>query len=251
VPKKEEHDRRKLVVEEVETPVSTEVVSSTELEKEEIKEESREEVAPEPQITDEAAKTESMEAPSEEMEKEIHQEEKHLHNIHSGVPTPSHTNGKQGNPILWILIPGIFLLGGLLGGIVFYQKGINKGETQTPTPVASASPEASISPSSTPLSKEELSKYPVRIENGSGVPGAAGDAEDILTKAGYKVASTGNASTYDYTDTIIQAKSDVPKSFVASLEETLSKTYSVGKTKTLDDVSTYDVIVIIGTSKAE
>ncbi|HJY98992.1 MAG TPA: LytR C-terminal domain-containing protein [Patescibacteria group bacterium] len=247
MPKKDTKERKKLVVEEVESPKAEEVVSSTELEKEE-EEIKHEETHTEPEM--DAPEPESIpEPPKEEIEEEIHAEEKHLHDIHTNIPTTGAP--RQSNPILWIIIPGIFLLGGLLGGIVFYQKGINKGiaEEPTPTPVVSTSP--SEEPSPTPLSKAEIQKYSIRIENGSGVPGAANEAKSILTKAGFNVESTGNASTYDYTDSIIQAKSDVPKAFVSMLSDALSDTYSLGKTVTLSDDSDYDVVVIIGTTKAQ
>lgn len=256
MPKKEEKARKKLVVEEVETPIDDKVVSSSDLQKEEKIEEK---THAEPEILTEGVTTEVPESPSAEMEKEIHEEEQHLHDIHTGA-TPEMAAAemaavpmqqKSGNPLLWILIPGIFLLGALLGGIVFYQKGINQGETQTPTPEASATPVASIAPSASPLSKADLQKYPINVENGSGIPGAAGTAKDLLTKAGFKVSGTGNAPTYDYTDTIIEAKSDVPAAFLAQLKDTLSKNYSVGTNVTLKDSSPDEVVVIVGSSKAQ
>lgn len=253
MPKKAEKERKKLVVEEVEeNPIDNEVVSSTQLEKEEVKEEKE----GKPEILEEAASIEvpeEVETPSQEMEKEIHEEEKHLHDIHTGV-TPGMTASafppkKESNPILWILIPGIFLLGALLGGIVFYQKGISKGETQTPTPVPTIAPVATPTP--TALPKADLSKYPIMVQNGSGIPGAAGDAKTILTKAGFTVSGTGNAPTYDYTKTVIESKSDVPQAFIDQLSSTLSGTYVMGTNVTLKDSSPEEVIVIVGSSKAQ
>lgn len=252
MPKKEEKSRKKLVVEEVAAPVDDEMVSSTNLEKEEIKENK-------PEILEEAASTEVAESPSEEMEKEIHEEESHLHDIHTGAAAaaaaPVVPSGvqpierRQGNPILWILIPGIFLLGALLGGIVFYQKGISTGETQTPSPSPVAV--ATSTPNPTTLPKADLTKYPIKVQNGSGIPGAAGDVKDILTKAGFKVSGTGNAPTYDYTKTIIETKSDVPQAFIDQLSSTLSGTYVLGTPVTLKDSSTDEVIVIVGSTKAQ
>lgn len=248
MPKKEEKERKRMVVEEVESPIDDKVVSSSELEKEEKKE-------PEaaPQVLEEAASTDNSETPQEEMEKEIHEEEKHLHDIHTSaavaqevVPQPIK---KSGNPVLWILIPGIFLLGALLGGVVFYQKGINKGETQTPTP--SETPVATATPTASPIAKADLTKYPIKVENGSGIPGAAGDAKTLITKAGFKVSGTVNAATYDYTKTIIQVKSDVPQGFTDQLTQTLSGTYVVGTNVALPDSSTDEVVVIVGSSKAQ
>lgn len=249
MPKKEEKERKKLVVEEVESPVDDQMVSSKVLEKQEAKEEK-------PQILEEAAKTETVETPSQEMEKEIHEEEKHLHDIHTGAAAadvetriPETIEKRSGNPLLWILVPGIFLLGALLGGIVFYQKGINTVETQSPSPVPTTV--ATSTPAPTTLPKADLTKYPIKVENGSGIPGAAGDAKDVLTKAGFKVSGTSNAATYDYTNTIIEVKSDVPQAFTDQLTKALSGAYTLGTNVTLKDSSTDEVIVIVGSSKAQ
>lgn len=243
MPKKEDKERKKLVVEEVEAPVTEEVVSSTE-----VVPESQEHT--EPVISEEAASTgvaSEAKEEKEEMAKEIHEEESHLHDIHTGSVPPEGLE-KKGNPIWWILIPGIFLLGALLGGIVFYIKGVNS-TAATPTP--SSSPVVTQSPSPSPVSKADLAKYAIKIENGSGIPGAAGTAKDLLVKAGFSVSGTGNADTYDFTDTIIEVKSDVPAGFVSFLTTTLQSTYSVGKNVTLKDTSSDEVIVIIGSSKAQ
>jgi hypothetical protein len=154
------------------------------------------------------------------------------------------------SPLL-ILIPGVLLLGALLGGVYFYQKGVNQENKSTPTPESTSLPLESTAPSASPAAKLDLTKYSINVQNGSGIPGTAGAAKDILTKAGFKVGATGNADNYDYTDTIIKVKSDVPADFVTKLATTLSETYKVAKSQTLSDTSTDSVVVIIGSSKAE
>jgi hypothetical protein len=154
------------------------------------------------------------------------------------------------SPLL-ILIPGVLLLGALLGGVYFYQKGVNQEEQSTSAPEQTSLPVASSVPSASPSAKLDLTKYPINVQNGSGIAGTAGSAKDILTKAGFKVSATGNADNYDYTDTIIKTKSDVPAEFVTKLTSSLSSVYSVGKAQTLPSSSTDEVVVIIGSSKAE
>ncbi len=160
------------------------------------------------------------------------------------VPMPA-----KGPSVWLILIPGVLLLGALLGGIVFYEKSIKPAAEATPTPLATS--EATVVPSASPSAKLDLSKYPVNVENGSGIPGTATSAKDLLTKGGFTVSATGNASTYDYSDTIIQTKSDVPASFVTKLTTTLSGIYKVGTPTSLPASSTDEVVVIIGSSKAQ
>lgn len=166
------------------------------------------------------------------------------------VAPPSYSYGNSKGPGVWIiLVPGVLLLGALLGGIVFYQNSTKSQAEETPIPIATT--EASVSPSASPSAKLDLTKYPINVQNGSGIPGTASSAKDLLTKAGFKVGTTGNADTYDYTDTIIQVKSDVPAEFVSKLKTSLSGIYSVGTNKTLPDTSKDAVVVIIGSSKAQ
>lgn len=160
-------------------------------------------------------------------------------------PTPS---SKGLNP-LFIIIPGIFLLGGLLGGIVFYQSRISGNPS--PTGLPSETPLGTPIATSTPTPTEvDVTKYNISILNGSGIKGEAGKAQALLEKGGFKISSTGNASNYGYTKTVIQAKSEVDKDFLTKLSETLGETYLVDtKTQALPSSSKDTVVVIVGTSK--
>jgi hypothetical protein len=125
------------------------------------------------------------------------------------------------------------------------EKGIGIIPTHTVVPVATAVP--TVSPSA-PI---DLTKYTVSIFNGSGIAGEAGKAKTLLTTAGFKVGTTGNASTYDFTKTIIKAKITVDTSFVSALSAALGKTYLVDTTQTLATSSADNVQVVIGSSKAQ
>lgn len=153
-------------------------------------------------------------------------------------------------PGIWIiLVPGVLLLGALLGGILFYQKSIQSVSETKPTPTAEI--DVTASPSASPSGKIDLTKYPINVQNGSGIPGTASSAKDLLTKEGFKVSAAGNADTYDYTDTIIKIKEGVPAEFVTKLTTALSGVFSVGTPKTLPQSSDDEVVVIIGSTKAQ
>lgn len=154
------------------------------------------------------------------------------------------------SPLL-IIIPGILLLGALLGGVYFYEKSVNQIPSASSTPTETITPESTTTPSASPSAKLDLTKYPINVQNGSGIPGTAGSAKDLLTKAGFKVSATGNADNYDYTNTVIKTKSDVPQDFITKLTTTLSGIYSVAKPQSLAASSTDEVVVIIGSSKAQ
>lgn len=254
MPKTDEKDRRRMIVEEVssdepkvqevESPMesSTEVVSTETKEPLEVVKEKVEELQ---------TLTEGI---SESVEKSVEVQEELAEVAEKVIPTekpddfiPLEKNSSGPKPLL-IIIPGVLLLGALLGGIVFYQKniGINSAiETPVPTETTEATPEASATPSAT----VDLTKYTVVVLNGSGIAGEAGKVKTILTDADFKVGTTGNASTYDFTKTIVKAKSDVDAAYVSKLIETLGKTYVVDKAQTLSDSSKDDVQVIVGTSK--
>lgn len=152
------------------------------------------------------------------------------------------------NP-LTILIPGVLLLGALLGGIYFYQKGVKiTDQTMTPTPSGT---EISPVPSASPEATVDLTKYTVNILNGSGISGEAGKVKTLLEDAGFNVGNTGNASTYDFKETIVKAKKDVDQAYLVKLVETLSKNYKVATTEELPDSSKDEVQITVGSSKSE
>ena len=173
-----------------------------------------------------------------------------------GVPLPTmpepvpELKSSGTNPLV-IIVPGIFLLGALLGGIYFYQKGTNFLPKSNPTPTPTEVATASAAPSAVPTATVDLTKYPVSILNGSGTPGEAGKVKDILTGGGFKVLTTGNASSYGFTKTVIKAKADVPASFLTELSSLLSKTYVLDANQTLPASSSDSVQIIVGSSKAK
>lgn len=158
---------------------------------------------------------------------------------------------KEKSPVFWILIPGIFILGAILGGIFFYQNEVNvvkMEESPAPTNFIQNIPE----PTPTPKTEEkvDVSKFEVSILNGSGISGEAGKAKNLLESAGFIVASTGNAATYDYTKTIIKTKSEVGDSVIKKLEDSLFEVYEIGEKQVLPSSATADIQITIGSSKA-
>jgi hypothetical protein len=156
------------------------------------------------------------------------------------------------NPLV-ILIPGLFLLGALLGGIYFYQKGIGIKPSASIPPTESTvlNDTPTPSPASSPSATLVLSKYPVNIKNGSGTPGEANKVKTILTTGGFSVSGTGNATSYDYTKTVIKAKADVPAAFITQVSTLLGKTYVMDTNQTLITSSADSVQVIVGSTKVK
>lgn len=248
---KEEKPRKRMVVEEVGAGTESVMENSTQDIPTEPVDEIKEKVEELQDVTQEIG--ESVEK-SEEIQEELAQAAEKVEAPPVDKPQANFIPVKPSsgpNP-LFILIPGVLLLGALLGGVYFYQKGVNQGLSPSPTPESTQKVvEETVAPSSSPSAKLDLTKYAIKVQNGSGIPGTANSAKDLLTKAGFRVSGTGNADNYDYTDTIIKAKSEVPADFIAKLTTTLSQTYKVAKSQTLSDSSADSVLVIIGSSKAE
>ncbi len=250
MPNKEDSARHRMVVEEIEIPQKTSVVEETTTT---IIAESK------PGILDEAAKVSSQDLMNEDVVIKPTSEPTPPQN--DTVPQEKKSDfisdkpekvKKEGSPVAWILIPGIFILGAILGGVIFYQKGVNTIKVEeSPAPQATIAPANTPTPTPVSTSSANISKFDVAVFNGSGTAGEAGKVKDILTTAGFTVTSTGNAATYDYTKTIIKAKSTVDASVVQKLKDALSKSYVVGDSQTLSSSATTDIQVVVGSSKAE
>jgi len=171
-----------------------------------------------------------------------------------GVLGPSFDGGTPsgGRKKLLLLFVIVFLFVGLLTSGFFYylstQKGSLPGFAKAPTPTPAVEV---ATPTPTVVEEEDLTEYTIEILNGSGKAGEAGKASTLLEDAGFEDIDTGNADSYDYTDTEVQVGKDVPATVYASLEKALSKSYSVVKSKDAPTDSEYDIVVIVGTSGAE
>ncbi len=149
---------------------------------------------------------------------------------------------------LLFIIPGLLLIALLIGGIYVYIKGVSQNN-ETAIPEATFETLPSPTPTATPASID-LSKYTIALQNGSGIPGEATKVQGILSGGGFKIVSIGNAKTYDYQKTIIQAKASVPDTYMTQLSNLLGKTYVLGDNEKLPDTSKIDVVIIIGKTKS-
>jgi hypothetical protein len=134
------------------------------------------------------------------------------------------------------------------GGIYVYSTGASLKSVgqEVQDKVTRATPAPTPIPTPTPTPEPVIDAYSVSVLNGSGTVGAAGEAEDLLTKAGFDVTNTGNAKTFDFEETVIQVKGDVPQAVIDKLEEVLSESYSVTTGEALEETSTYDIVVTVG-----
>jgi len=173
---------------------------------------------------------------------------------------------KENNPsVFWWVILFLFLIAGALvfAGAVLRWQGksltsvlpFNKTSiaestpTPTPEPVANtptpsivATPTA-IAPTVSTSVKAVLS---IQVLNGSGVSGKANQVKEYLQKKGYQNIATGNASSFDYDQTVVMVKA--AKSQMDSIVKAdLSGSVTVDPMKnTLSIDSPYDIVIIVG-----
>lgn len=152
-----------------------------------------------------------------------------------------------------------FLLGGLaillvliLAGSWFYFSNNSKKVAKKIQADNSAKPTVvKIEPTTVTNQEVKPNKYPIKVLNGSGITGEASKLQEILEKEGFKVSETGNADNYEYTDTIVQTKKDIEKTFLEKLKNLIGKTYSVGTDDLLSASGSSDIVVIVGSKKID
>jgi len=130
----------------------------------------------------------------------------------------------------------------LVGGILRFRSGVP--QLVKPSPTASIQSAEPIETAS-PVDETTLADYAIQVLNGSGVAGRAGDVADQLKVVGFEGVETGNAKTYDYTDTEVQLKKDVPSEVFDVVKKALSG-FTVIKGDELEESSDYDIVVIVG-----
>ena len=99
------------------------------------------------------------------------------------------------------------------------------------------------SPTPTPEIKKDIIK--IKILNGSGTPGKAGDVKTVMKGVGYQDIVTGNADTFDFKTTEIAAKKG--SEYLASLVKTELVDYAKdAKITVLGEKEQADIVITVG-----
>lgn len=144
-----------------------------------------------------------------------------------------------------IIVIVIVVLGLGIGGYFYYQSTQTAAEPKEETESTALSDE---NPTNTPTPAElDKSAFEIEIQNGSGIAGEAGRAQELLEEDEFTVSSTANAESYDYEETVVQASEDVDEEWLDALKESLEGQYTVqSRVEELPEGSEVDVIVIVG-----
>lgn len=145
--------------------------------------------------------------------------------------------------IITIVIIIVLLLAG--GGVMYFnsQNNSDDEEESTREVFIDEQPE----PTDEPEEDYEKSDFSIQVLNGSGIPGEAGKAQTLLEDNDFVVDDTGNADTYDYRETEIRRKAEVPDEVMDELIDIMgSGDVSADEGDELDEDEDYDIIVIVG-----
>ena len=177
--------------------------------------------------------------------------------MESRPKVPSNNSGNKKFIVILLTIL-VVLVGLVVGGILVYRNAlsdegnqpqiIESTEPPAATPTTNSVGEASQSGETTDPSETEVDKSEIQIQilNGSGIPGEAGKVAEILEAADFTNIDTGNASSFDYTDTEVSVKPG-NSSLYNLIKSTLSDDYSIAEGDELDEDSDYHVKIIVGT----
>jgi cytoskeletal protein RodZ len=112
-------------------------------------------------------------------------------------------------------------------------------------PATATTPTTTTTPAATtttaPFDKTALK---MQVLNGSGVTGSASAVKKILETAGFKIASTGNASNFAYAKTFVYYKTGKEEGANLVKEALKSRVVTVEKSDT--KAKTFDIVVVIG-----
>ncbi len=100
-------------------------------------------------------------------------------------------------------------------------------------------------PTATPTPSLKRQDINIKVLNGSGTVGKATDVKNILKEKGYTEILTGNADTFDFTQSELQVKKSKAEAAIL-LKADLADNVSSFKESVLSEKEAADVIIIIG-----
>jgi hypothetical protein len=110
-----------------------------------------------------------------------------------------------------------------------------------PTPIPTVVP----LPTATPTPEIKKDSIKVKILNGSGTPGKAGEVKTVMKEKGYQDIVTGNADSFDFALTEIAVKKG-NEHIAQTIKAELSDYAKDAKVTVLDDKEEADVVVTVG-----
>lgn len=162
-------------------------------------------------------------------------------------------NSSGGKKIFFFILILVIVAGLIGGGIYYYQTQMAPLDTESTNEVMEKIAEPTSTPEeeeASPSAEMSLDTYSVNVLNGSGIAGEAGKVSTALEAEGFENIDTGNASSYDYIETEVSLKEEVPTTVYDAIKNALEDTYIITKGDELDEDSEFDIEIIVGSKKA-
>ena len=171
-------------------------------------------------------------------------------------PDTTKENEKGRGPsskIILTIVVVLLVLGAIVGGALYFQKGVTEDKPDESTNTAEMTPVATPLPTA-PEEKVDLTTLNVSVLNGSGKAGEAGKVKNLLVEGGFsedKITS-GNADSYDYDETSVSVKGGLSTKVMDAVKTSLSDVYALTASEDeLEESSSYDIVIIVGSKAAE
>ena len=147
------------------------------------------------------------------------------------------------NP-LWIGVYAILLFVAVVCGVYLFRTG-SSSKLDIPPALPMVTPIQENIPTPSPEEKlVDFSLFSVTVLNGSGIAGEAGRVKILLEEGGFSVSKTGNADRYDYEETLVYVKENVPDQVTEALQNIIGD-ISVMTDETYPNEDA-DVVIIAG-----
>jgi len=166
-----------------------------------------------------------------------HPKDLNISDAHSTRLEINRTNFISRFPKILLVIPLLLLLTFLF--LTFQDKILPRHKDVPVSPIISVTPTATPTP-------VDPKTFKIEILNGSGVAGQAAKVSEVLIPNGFVVEKTGNASSFDFTETQVQVKSTVPESIINLLIKSLDQYSAVVSNVKLEVSDPFDIIITIG-----
>jgi len=189
----------------------------------------------------------------------IRMKEEEIEEIEEETPTgkPEHKSinePKKTKLVIFALIFGLLFLAAI-GIVLFFYFNSSSGDIKSP--IEQVNNESELSePTSSPIPSPapdvvDRQQIKIKILNGSGVPGLAGQAQAVLEGLGYEDIEVGNADSYDYELGEIRAKQE-GFDYASLLKEDLKGEYFFEQeNQVLSSTSPYDLVLVISKPESE
>jgi len=154
----------------------------------------------------------------------------------------SKTSSVPGSFPKTILLIPLFLL--IITFLVVFGSKIKSDNQSQVSPSISITPTVTSTPTPVPL---QVSDLKIKVLNGTGTAGQAGQVVKLLTAESFSVQTTGNAGNYDFSQTQIEIKKTISQDVINLLTEALGADFSPKiSPQSLSDTSEFDIIITTG-----